>query len=270
MQLPCVVVLLLQRKSFAKSLTLIVWLCLMTRMLFLNASRGGTLTVLFSFLLTWMLILRKQSPVGIRAGVVVLLLAGGLFAPSLFWDRMGTLQDTNHPSNNTQLASAIGSSEERTTVLYRSIEYTFENPILGLGLGNFEVASGTRSGKGADWIGTHNTYTQISSEAGLPALVVFVWLIGSTLRDLLRISCTGRDDPNQSELNTYARAIMVGLIACSFGALFAHIGYNMYFYPSIGLTVAMQGLIKLRLNTSPLAKNSPGLADGRQSLMNPL
>src|SRR5207249_4894978 len=74
-------------------------------------------------------------------------------------------------------ASAKESADDHFAALDQSIRYTLEYPIFGLGLGNFGVASGTDVGRPEAWRTTHNTYTQISSEAGIPALMLFVGLL---------------------------------------------------------------------------------------------
>jgi O-antigen ligase len=250
MQLPCVLVFLLYRSSTAKSVILVGWLCLMIRMLFLNASRSGTLTALLALALTCAFVLRRARSARLGLGVSLLLFIGALLAPSLFWARIGTLWDTQNAAADQRLEGSLASLSERQTMLNRSIEYTLENPLFGLGMGNFDVASGTRSGRARDWVGTHNTYTQISSEGGIPALVIFVSLLGYSLMNLRRIARTLQQHPGHAELEAFTLAIMVGLLACSFGALFAHIGYNMYFYPWLGLTVAMQRLAKASVMTN--------------------
>jgi len=55
----------------------------------------------------------------------------------------------------------------------RSIQLTFEHPILGVGPGEFmdaEAEEAAVAGKKAMWHFTHNSYTELSSETGLPGL----------------------------------------------------------------------------------------------------
>src|SRR5260370_17351864 len=85
-------------------------------------------------------------------------------------------------------ASAEESKEDRLAVLSRSIQYTLEHPIFGLGLGNFEVASGNYLGQPSAWMGTQNSCTQISSEAGIPAFLLFIDLLPTALPTIKNIT----------------------------------------------------------------------------------
>jgi O-antigen ligase len=74
--------------------------------------------------------------------------------------------------------SAQGSARQRLELLKTSLLFTIQNPILGVGPGQFAAAEdkkATALGRPRGvWLGTHNTYTEISSEAGIPALLFYV------------------------------------------------------------------------------------------------
>src|SRR5205807_4955459 len=117
-------------------------------MLVLTASRSGTLNVLLSIILTCLVVLRGTSRGKfIGVGLVLIVLAAISLAPGVFWQRMATVWSGSENSQNEIAASAEVSKEERLGVLERAIHYSLENPLFGLGLGNFEIASGTEIGK---------------------------------------------------------------------------------------------------------------------------
>jgi len=64
------------------------------------------------------------------------------------------------PSNHGTEASL--SAQQRKELLFKSLKVTVRHPLFGVGPGNFEVVSGA-------WDVTHNSYTQISAEGGIPA-----------------------------------------------------------------------------------------------------
>ena len=55
-----------------------------------------------------------------------------------------------------------------------------------------------RQGKHAVFLLTHNTYTQVSSECGIPALIIFVAILVSTFRAATRIHRLSRKQPKPS------------------------------------------------------------------------
>lgn len=76
---------------------------------------------------------------------------------------------------------AAGSSEARLELLKDSITTTIRHPLFGVGPGNFMVeqehlalARGEQYGL---WRVTHNSYTELSSETGIPGLVIYLMFL---------------------------------------------------------------------------------------------
>ncbi len=239
--LPFIVALLVHRPSLAKSVILAAAVGAMMWMLVLTASRSGMLIVAFSLLLTYGLILRRSSFGNLVAiGLVLALALAVCAAPGVFWERIQTIWADSAPTNAVS-ASADASEQERRTVLITSVRYTLEHPIFGLGLGNFSVARGTETGVPSGWLGTHNTFTELSSEAGIPALLIFFALLGSSIRNMWRITRSERAE-SAPEIDRMARAALVSLVAFIFGAFFAHIAYEYFLYYPIAIAVGIQYL----------------------------
>ncbi len=228
-------------RSALKTSLLAAALISMTWMLMLTASRSGFLDVVFSTALTSLLVLRGSSRGRIiGVGIALALLVAISLAPPVFWERLGTMWDGSGASINEIAASAQESKEGRLTVLTRSLDYTLEHPIFGLGLGNFVLANGTDLGQPEAWVGTHNTFTEISSEAGLPALFLFLGLLATALRNIKRIGRTFFSNPEGLELNLMAGATLASLLSFTFGALFAHLAYEYYFFYLVAIGVGIQ------------------------------
>jgi O-antigen ligase len=69
------------------------------------------------------------------------------------------------------------SMASRTYLFKKSVQYTVEHPLLGVGPGQFSIFEGQSSrsvGLHGNWHETHNAYTQISSECGVPALLLML------------------------------------------------------------------------------------------------
>jgi len=129
-------------------------------------------------------------------------------------------------------ADVTGSSQQRREILIRSLEVTAENPLVGVGPGNFPIVSGM-------WKVTHNSYTQLSAEAGLPALFLFLLLGRCSFSNLRRAR---QLDPNNQELVMWAGSLQASLAALAVGALFSSIAFHYFPYFLIGYTGALYRL----------------------------
>ena len=239
--IPYIAAIFVVRRSILEASLLGAALVSMTWMLVLTASRSGFLDVVFSGVLTSLLVLRGRS----RGRVIGLAMALALvvaisLAPQVFWERLGTMWGGDDTPTNEVAASAQESGENHLAVLIQSLQYTFEHPVFGLGLGNFIIANGTDLGVSSAWVGTHNTFTELSSEAGAPALLLFVGLLVTALRNIKKVVKTSPNNPEGRELNLIARATQASLLSFAFGAFFAHLAYEYYFFYLVGIGVGIQ------------------------------
>lgn len=241
--IPYIAALFIVRRSLLKTVLLVAASVSMLWMLVLTASRGGLLSVVFAVGLTVLLVLRGSARgrlVGIA--IVVALFVAIALAPRILWQRLETVWDSSSVYTDQIAASAEASKEDHIAVLTRSIRYTFEHPIFGLGLGNFQVASGTELRQSSAWVGTHNTFTEVSSEAGIPALVMFAGLLMIAARNMRRVSRMPATSGERLELNLMARATLASLLSFAFAAFFAHLAYEYYFFYQLAIAVAIQRL----------------------------
>jgi O-antigen ligase len=239
MSIPYIAAMFVGRRSLLATCLLVTTSASMLWMLVLTASRGGFLNVIFSTILTFWFVLRGSSRGRLAGmGIGLVLLAATMLAPSVFWDRLGTVwSDSGTSSYVNQFQSGLEqlaaqeSTEGRRELLRRSIQFTLEHPLFGLGLGNFNLASGAQHGAEANaWMGTHNTFTQISSEAGLPALLLYLALVAGAIRKMYTIRCTALQNEGSQELTLMAGATLVSLLSFAFGACVAHLAYDYYFF----------------------------------------
>ena len=254
--IPYIAAIFVLRRSLLTTGLLAAAFFSMLWMVVLTASRGGLLNVVFSVVLTSLLVLRgsfRGRMVGV--GIILTLVCAVCLAPQVFWQRLETVWNNSDSYANQVAASAQESTEDRVAVLSRSIQYTLEHPIFGLGLGNFEVASGANLGQSAAWVGTHNTFTQVSSEAGIPALLLFVGLLITALLNMKRIGQVFSKTPEERELNLMARATLASLLSFSFGAFFAHLAYEYYFFYPVAIAVGIQHVARTTRIIAPARKD---------------
>jgi O-antigen ligase len=135
------------------------------------------------------------------------------------------------------------SSDIRQYELKRSIIETFTHPLFGVGPGQFPSFEG-RSVKGGQggWLETHNSFTQISSECGLPAIGLYVSALVSTFVLLSRIrkNAAGR---YAREIRTAELCIKIGLVAFTVAIFFVNFGYNFHIPAISGLVIVIWSVV---------------------------
>jgi O-antigen ligase len=189
----------------------------------LTYSRSGFMAlgvaICFSF---WEFGVRAKRNHLIVAGVFLTLLLLPVLLPSHYGTR---LIGIFNPSVD---ALDLGSHEARKQLLKESVELSLRHPLFGVGPGDF--ASATEY-----WHVTHNTYTQLSSEAGLPALILFILILRQVFRYLRDIRKTERfrNDPQVQILTGALRASFAGYLL---GAFFASYGYELFIYGLVAFT----------------------------------
>ena len=141
-------------------------------------------------------------------------------------------------------AYTAASSESRLEMASQGVKFTSEHPLFGLGAGNFKVASAEyyRSRNlHAPWTEVHNTFLQVSSENGIPALLIYVYLIVAALRRLtmyyrLYRESSYAENRRIAEMAWYLR---LALVSYTVSAIFGNYAYQYHLPWLIGLTVAL-------------------------------
>ena len=149
-----------------------------------------------------------------------------LLAPSNYGVRLESIVGTPQAGSLDR-----GSAEARKQLLIKAIEISLTHPLFGVGVGNFPSYSNM-------WMVTHNTYTEFSAEAGIPAMVAFILYLKSSFRNLraVRNSPALRDDES---LQLIASALWAGMAAYVVGAFFASTARLLYPYFMVGYTTAL-------------------------------
>ena len=241
--IPYIAALFIANRSLLRSCLLAAATLSMLWMLMLTASRSGTFDVAFSVLATSLLVIRGSSRGRlIGTGIILALVISICLAPSVFWERMGTISGGEWTgSGGSVAASAEMSEQDRLAVLKRSVDYTLNHPVFGLGLGNLQAANGNELRQPDAWVGSHNTFTEISSEGGVPALVFFLTLLGTALRRTKRVGRVAFEGSAGAELSLMARATQASLLSFIFAGCFAHLGYEYFLYTGpVAIAVGIQ------------------------------
>jgi O-antigen ligase len=142
------------------------------------------------------------------------------------------------------LMSAFGSSQDRWNLLLNSLRLTAGHPLFGVGPGNFSAVIANEEamkGRWSNWRGTHNTYTQLSAEAGIPALCLFLLALGLCMRELKKVYQRAGRIPGKParDIETMALAVRSSFISYMICAAFDHMGYELLMPLMCGIVVVI-------------------------------
>jgi O-antigen ligase len=151
-------------------------------------------------------------------------------------------QTNANPATN----EASGSAQQRKELLIQSLKVTAEHPLFGVGPGNFEIVSGV-------WHVTHNSYTQMSAEGGVPAFLLYVlifWRGIANLREVRKYRKTGK------RIRLFSMGLEASFVAYLVGSFFASDAYQLFPYCLVAYTSALRLIVQKDRTYSSRASNS--------------
>jgi O-antigen ligase len=229
----CLTFFLTTRSTFRK----LLWatgMLIMGAALFMTASRGGFITLVFTgAVCLWHFGVKGKRFYLIAVtgfvGLLLLTVAGGTMK-----DRFTSLWTERSELHTREEKRAYDSFEERQFLIDRAIEGIKEYPILGIGTRNFETYSTV-------WREVHMTYLQIAVEGGIPSLILFLLFFARGFWNLRRL--LKRKDLTP-ELQLFIGALNSVLIGFAVGALFSPEAYQFFPFFAVAYTSALLALVK--------------------------
>ena len=230
-----------------------------------TGSRGGLVTLAVMFLLYFVpLPFSQKAVVGILA--LILSVIAITWSTRSALDRFKTMFTTSAPVHLSESEqSTIESTGLRKELLLSSLQLTLRHPLLGVGPGMFAVANANyhleettgRSNYNA-WHETHNTFTQLSCEDGLPGLFLYSLALLFCFKIVRSAEKRARQYPGLSSIRHMAFALRLALVAFTGTALFASNGYMYYFPMLAGLCVAVERATAAQLSSQmPAGSEQP-------------
>jgi hypothetical protein len=224
----CLALLLLSRDGLPK----VAWalaILLMLYAVFLTGSRGGFISLIVTAaVFLWEFAIRGRRRYLLALAVLVGVILWQFSSKTL----VGRLQGTFNPKQGT--AASYDSAATHQQLFWRSVEITKAHPLFGVGPGNFQELSGS-------WHVTHNSFTQMSAEGGVPALVLYVLILWRGFKNL---RATKRLARRRAELSLLARALLASLAGYVAGSVFLSVGYALFPYFLVAYTTALFGIAK--------------------------
>lgn len=201
-----------------------------------TGSRGGML----SLIITVLYILTKGSNrlrIGLLLSIPLFFAFALPYIPGEAAQRLSAFFGSGE-----EVAEASASQGARTALFKESLKITVHHPVLGIGPGEFQDYQGLMAaGKGERgmWHETHNGYTQVSSECGIPAIAFYLAAMAMTFRSLRR--SVKAKVPILSPLAHTLSIMMVGYAVC---LCFLSQGYTFAFVVLTGFSVSIERLLR--------------------------
>jgi O-antigen ligase len=236
--MPLCIAFLLRTRSLLRKAVWGVAAMLLVYGTMLTGSRAGLLALIVSAgVCLWEFGIRgRRAGLFVIAGAVsvaVILFAGGTVEErfdAMFGD----------PPTTGVNRSAYASAMERQELFWKALAVTAEHPLFGIGPGNFNSISGY-------WKDQHNSYTQMSSEGGVPAFILYVLLLWCSLANLRKVNRLAPADSEEALFGMALRGSMCGFLV---GSFFADSAYHFFPYFLVGYTSALVAIVE--------AKQQPG------------
>lgn len=227
--IPIAVALGLGGRNPLKKLVYLGGAALMVAAVVVTFSRGGFIGLVAAGLMLVRRLGRKNrvATTGALVFAVILFLA---LAPGAYSGRLSSIFSG---------ADLTGSSSQRTEVLKRSVWVALRYPVFGVGIGNFYHKSPRN-------LVTHNAYTQVASEMGLAAMVVYILLQIHPLRRLRLIENQSYSKPEQARFYYLSIGLQASLVGFMVSSFFGAVAYQWYVYYLVAYAVCLHRLFIMK------------------------
>jgi putative inorganic carbon (hco3(-)) transporter len=225
----CLALLLLSKNAVWKAACALAMVA-MTYTIMLTGSRSGFIALAITgTVCLWEFAIRGRRLylLAVTGVLLAVLLAS---SGATLMARLGDTFGSDDPSSST----AYSSSQERQELFWRSLEITAKHPLFGIGPGNFPIVSGS-------WHVTHNSYTQMSSEGGIPALIFYVAILWCGFKNLAR---TRKFSVGNPQVKLLAGALRASLAGFAVGSFFASYAYQFFPYFLVAYTTVLLRIAK--------------------------
>jgi O-antigen ligase len=203
-----------------------------------SGSRGAMIAMIIVFIF----MVSKASP-AVRLATLIsapVLLAGMvLVLPKATLTRYATLFQEEAKIEDS---GAEASTQARSYLLKTSFLLSLRNPLFGVGPGEFEdseAKAAAEAGRRGSWAVPHNAYTQLSSEAGFPALFCLVASLLSSFRMLSGTVRRAKRDTRFKQFEMAAYFTQLGMIGFCVASFFLSLAYHFYFPAIAGVAMVV-------------------------------
>jgi O-Antigen ligase len=162
-------------------------------------------------------------------------------------------------ANDEVSTEAFASSDARYALLIESLETTLHHPFFGTGIGVYTSVAAQdkeRKGEKALWLVTHNMYTQISAETGIPGFILYMTALILSVRETWRVRKRCKGDPDLQELGLLTTGLLYSYGAFCFNGCFTSMAMDFTFYSLVGFSIASSFVCQQILDQRASARSS--------------
>ncbi len=205
-------------------------------LLFLTGSRGSFLAVLALAATLFLFVLPPRSRMALAVLAVVTAILVLVATPPATLQRLvmplvggdeieGQESNPDADADTVEIAEkAAASTLTRKELMKRAVSLTVRHPIVGVGFGQFPEAvwrDSVERGIHQNIQRPHNAYLLVSSEIGLPGLVLWIWMIVLLIRGSYRTYNRVREAGDKI-LTAQSLAILAWVLAFFLNSFFVH------------------------------------------------
>jgi len=225
--LPFAMAAALRSKRKVSTAIWLVGVCFLGVLLLQTGSRGGLIAACVSTVL-YAARLPGRHRVLLFGLLIVLGTVGIRFVDDSITARLMSI---------TNLAGDYNSQSEtgRIAIWKRGWDYALDNPMLGVGPGNFAQAEGARLARerlSGRWLTAHNTYVQVLVETGFPGALAYLGFVSGLFTMALR---AWRPRVGKLASRAYHPELFASLSAFLISAIFLSHAYNHALFGLAGL-----------------------------------
>ncbi len=231
--------------------------------IFRTGSRAGVLSIVVCLLILFLLgkVATKMKMVGAAGLLVAIFLAS---VPDNILLRYSTILSGTSYEDSMSITerSAVESTRARKMLFEESFRLTMEHPLFGVGPGIFSAALAgdqAKRGENQSWHEAHNSFTQISSEAGIPAFLLYTGILLYSLKRSASIYFSARKDPNRKLIAEMSGTLATALLIFGIGATFGTYSYTIHLPILAGIVQAFDVCMRRELKNPQPAAPSPQL-----------
>ena len=199
----------------------------------MTGSRGGFIALAVGVVyLLW----KSSTPVriGVLIGAPLLFLVLFAALPAPVRNRLQSIT-TGQKDSTPTTDEAEESARLRRFLLDESVRISFMRPLFGVGPGQF----GNFEGRAALWRSTHNSFTQISAECGIPGELFFLAAIFSSFLLLRKTGKQAKFNPQFREIEVACYCLALSFLVFCTAIFFLNFAYFFYLPAATGLAVVV-------------------------------
>jgi len=197
-------------------------------------SRGGFIGLAFISLLIFKEIIKSNKIIGVILIMMCIVFTFSIL-PEGYTERITGIFD---PSKDE-----TGSAQQRLLILETGWEAFKRHPLVGSGLGTFEVIYHEVLNQPGEWKTAHNSYLQVLVETGILGFMAFTIFIYYGFKNLKTAKkYMAKERHNRDKCTLPNTAITYSLWGFLVGALFLSQAWGLHLYYLLGLAKTMSNL----------------------------